>query len=69
MTANNPLKNRLIEKVQTLSIEQIKQVEQFIDYLNQEDTDKELTLISTKISESVFNKIWDNSEDADYDNI
>ena len=69
MTANNILENRLMEKVKKLSVEQIQQVEQFIDYLSQENTDRQLTLISTKLSESVFNKIWDNCEDADYDNL
>ncbi len=69
MTANNTLENRLIEKVKQLSVEQIQQVEQFIDSLTQEDTERQLTLISTKLSESVFYKIWDNPEDADYDNL
>ena len=67
MTANNTLKNRLMKKVKKLSVEKIQQVEQFIDSLSQENTDLQLTLISTKLSESVFNKICDNSEDADYD--
>lgn len=69
MTTNNILENRLIEKVKKLSVEQIQQVEQFIDSLSQENADRQLTLISTKLSESVFNKIWDNPEDADYDNL
>ncbi|NET61485.1 MAG: toxin-antitoxin system, antitoxin component, Xre family protein [Symploca sp. SIO2E6] len=69
MTANNTLENRLMEKVKKLSIEQIQQVEKFIDFLAQEDTEQQLTLISTKLYESVFNKIWDNPEDADYDNL
>ena len=69
MTVNNTLENRLMEKVKQLSVEQIQQVEKFIDSLTQEDTEQQLTLISTKISESVFNKIWDNPEDADYDNL
>lgn len=69
MTSNNTLENRLIEKVRKLSVEQIQQVEQFIDSLSQDSTEQQLTLISTKLSESVFGKIWDNPEDADYDNL
>ena len=69
MTANKILENRLIEKVKKLSLKQIQQVEKFIDSLSQENTDKQLTVVSTKLSESAFNKIWDNPEDADYDNL
>ena len=69
MTANSTLENRLIEKVKQLSVEQIQQVEQFIDSLAQEETERQLTLTTTKLSESVFNKIWDNPEDADYDDL
>ncbi len=72
MTTNNSLEileNRLIEKVKKLSLEQIQQVEQFIDSLSQQTTEQQLTVAATKLSESVFNKIWDNPEDAEYDNL
>ena len=75
MTTNNSLEileNRLIEKVKKLSLEQIQQVEQFIDSLSQENTvqqEQQLTVAATKLSESVFNNIWDNPEDAEYDNL
>ena len=69
MIANKTLENRLMEKVKKLSVKQIQQVEKFIDSLSQENTDRQLTLSSTKLSESAFNKIWDNPEDADYDNL
>ncbi|GBF79978.1 toxin-antitoxin system, antitoxin component, Xre family protein [Aphanothece sacrum] len=69
MTINNSLETRLIEKVKKLSWEQIQQVEQFIDSLNAEKTEQQLILSSTKLSESVFNKVWDNPEDAVYDDL
>lgn len=69
MKTHNTLKNRLIEKVEKLSIEQIQQVEHFIDTISQENQDRPLTLVSMKLSESVFATIWDNLEDADYDNL
>ncbi|NET86343.1 MAG: toxin-antitoxin system, antitoxin component, Xre family protein [Moorea sp. SIO1F2] len=69
MTANSTLENRLIEKLKKLSLEQIQQVENLIDALSQENTERELTVLSTKLSESVFAKIWDNPEDAEYDNL
>jgi len=69
MTANSSLENRLIEKVKKLSVEQIQEVENFIDALSQGNRDRQLTVVSTKLSESVFAKIWDNPEDAEYDNL
>ncbi|NEO01394.1 MAG: toxin-antitoxin system, antitoxin component, Xre family protein [Moorea sp. SIO3I7] len=69
MTANSTLENRLIEKLKKLSLEQIQQVENLIDALSQENTERELTVLSTKLYESVFAKIWDNPEDAEYDNL
>lgn len=69
MAANHILEKRILEKVKKLSFEQIQQVEQFIDSLSQEETEQQLTLISAKLSEPVFSRIWDNLEDADYDHL
>jgi hypothetical protein len=69
MTINNIIETRLLEKVKKLSFEQTQQVENFIDSLNNRNSNQQLTLASTQISETVFAKIWDNPEDADYDNL
>ena len=69
MQANHNLKDRVVEKVKQLSTEQIAKVDQFIDSLREQNLDNQLTLVSTKIAESVFDKVWDNPEDADYDNL
>jgi hypothetical protein len=69
MAANHTLEKRILEKVKKLSVEQIQQVEQFIDSLSQEETEQQLTLISAKLSEPVFSQIWNNPEDADYDQL
>ncbi|CCQ51248.1 toxin-antitoxin system, antitoxin component, Xre family protein [Crocosphaera watsonii WH 8501] len=69
MTLNQTLESRLIEKVRQLSREQIEQVEQFIDGLNAEKSDQSLSLAATKLSESAFNKVWDNPEDDIYDEL
>ena len=66
MTLNQTLESRIIEKVRQLSREQIEQVEQFIDGLSAEKSDKSLSLAATKLSESAFNKVWDNPEDDIY---
>ena len=69
MTTNKTLQHRLMTKVKKLSVEQIQQVEQFIDSLIQENTEQQLIHTYTKLSEPAFAKIWDNNEDADYDNL
>ncbi len=63
------IEKRLITKVQQLSLQQLQQVEQFIDLLNSKKTDQSLTLAFTQLSESSFNQVWDNLEDAVYDDL
>jgi len=65
----SPMLTELDTMAKKLSFEQIQQVENFIDTLNQENTEGESTVLSTKLSESVFAEIWDNPEDAEYDNL
>ncbi|MEP0896164.1 MULTISPECIES: DUF2281 domain-containing protein [Leptolyngbya] len=61
---------RLLVKLQQLSPEKIAEVENFIDFLSQrEQENQQLTAISTQLSEPVFQKIWDNPDDAEYDNL
>ncbi|WP_226588630.1 hypothetical protein [Microseira wollei] len=45
------------------------EVEDFIDFLNQCNADLSLTLAATKLAEPAFEKIWDNIEDAVYDDL
>lgn len=61
---------RLLVKIQQLSPEKIAEVENFIDFLSQrEQENQQLTAIATQLSEPVFQKIWDNPDDAEYDNL
>lgn len=69
MNVNQTLEKRLLKKVKHLSFEQMQQVEEFIDSLNSENYEQVLILSSTKLSESSFNKVWDNPEDAVYDDL
>ncbi|GAB4530766.1 MAG: hypothetical protein Tsb0014_13720 [Pleurocapsa sp.] len=69
MEVKHNLENRVIEKVHQLSTEQILQVEKFIDSLQEDSLDSQLLFASAKMSEPVFEKVWDNSEDSDYDNL
>lgn len=57
----------LIDKLEALPPERIAEVEDFIDFLKQRDTDRQLTRAATKASEPAFAKVWDNPDDAVYD--
>ena len=67
----NLVEQRLIEKIRKLSSPKIVEIEDFIDFLYQREnqSDANLTLAATKLSEASFAQIWNNSEDAVYDNL
>lgn len=57
----------LFEKIRQLPMQRITEVEDFVDFLRARDNDQQITLASTKISESSFSAVWNNDEDAAYD--
>ena len=60
---------QVIHKLQGLTPERIMEVEDFIDFLRQRDTDRQLTRTAMAISAPAFEAVWDNSEDAEYDRL
>ena len=61
---------RILEKICKLPFDKIVELENFIDLLYQRSNSSQaLVTTSTKLSEASFAKIWDNSEDAAYDNL
>ena len=58
----------LLEKIKSLPPERIAEVEDFVDFLAQRD-DHRFTLAATKLSERAFQSVWDNEEDAAYDQL
>lgn len=69
MPSDRILEQRLLEKIRQLVPEQIFLVENFIDSLYQQREDINLTLAATKLSEPALQKIWDNPDDAEYDQL
>ena len=57
----------LLEKIKELSPDKIAEVVDFVDFLALRD-DRLLVQATVKISEPAFAKVWDNPEDAEYDN-
>lgn len=60
---------QVLEKLEQLSPDRLAEVEDFIDFLQQRDQDKRLHQDYARASEAAFAKIWDNDEDAIYDQL
>jgi hypothetical protein len=58
----------LLEKIKSLPPEKIAEVVDFVDFLAHKD-DRLLALAATKTSEPSFAAVWDNPDDAEYDNL
>lgn len=69
MAANNDYQKVLIEKISTLPPEKQAEVEDFVDFLRSRLEDRRLTQVAMKLSEESFRKVWDNPDDAVYDNL
>ena len=71
MITTTTVEQRLLDKIRKLSSEKVIEVEDFIDFLyqRQTDSDQNLTIAANKVSEASFLKVWDNLEDAEYDNL
>lgn len=66
--APNP-ETKLMEKIRSLPPDKIMVLEDFIDFLLTRSEDSLLVYNATKLSEAAFAKIWDNPEDAEYDEL
>ena len=68
--SNEKSEQRILEKIRKLPFDKIVELENFIDFLYQRSNSSQaLVTTSTKLSEASFAKIWDNPEDAAYDNL
>ncbi len=59
----------LIEKIRMLSPDKLVEVLDFVDFLSQKGQETGLIEASIRLAEDAFNKVWDNLEDAEYDNL
>jgi hypothetical protein len=66
---DNPQVATLIEKLRILPPEKLIEVEDFVDFLQQREEDRRLIRSVTKLSEAAFQKVWDNPDDAEYDQL
>jgi len=59
----------LIEKIRMLPPEKLVEVRDFVEFLSQRDQDARLLRAGNQLSEEAFKKVWDNPEDAEYDDL
>lgn len=59
----------LIHKLEALPAERLDEVEDFIDFLEQRNQDRRLTHSATQVAEGSFAQVWDNTDDAIYDQL
>jgi hypothetical protein len=57
----------LTERIQSLSAEQVVEVEDFVEFLRLRGQERGLTRAASAISAPAFEAVWDNPEDAGYD--
>ncbi len=59
----------LLRRIRSLSPERVAEVEDFVDFLRQRDDERRLTDAASRLSEGAFARVWDNPDDADYDQL
>jgi replicative DNA helicase len=69
MGPTNDAEQKLLEKIKRLPPEKAAEVEDFVDFLSQRESERELVRAATRVSENAFANFWDNEDDADYDRL
>ena len=69
MATNRDHLRELIDKLEALPPERIAEVEDFIDFLKDRDTDGQLRRAALHTAEPAFGKVWDNPDDSVYDQL
>ncbi|MBK1733324.1 hypothetical protein [Thiococcus pfennigii] len=64
-----PQLEQVREKLERLAPERLAEVEDFIDFLRERDQDRRLRRDYAQAAESAFAEVWDNDEDAVYDEL
>ncbi len=59
----------LVDKLEALPPERVAEVEDFIDFLNSRSPDRRLTRAASQVAEPSLAQVWDNPDDAIYDQL
>lgn len=60
---------QVVSKLKALPPERLMEVEDFIDFVSRRTRDRALTAVAMTVSEPALEKVWDNDEDAVYDEL
>ena len=66
---NSQNEQAILEKLRQLPPERVAEVEDFVDFLRARGAEQQLTRAAAKVAEPVFKKVWDNPDDAAYDQL
>ncbi len=69
MSITQSPETKLMEKIRSLPPDKMTVLEDFIDFLLTRSEARVIVYTATKLSEAAFAKIWDNPEDAEYDEL
>ena len=69
MSQLNQSEESLIEKIRRLPPDKAVEVEDFVDFLHRRDDHGRLVQAASTLSGDAFRRIWDNSDDAVYDQL
>ncbi len=64
-----PRSERLVSKLRELPSDRLAEVEDFVDFLRERVRDREMVRAVADISEPAFAAVWDNPDDAVYDDL
>lgn len=65
----NQIDATLLAKLHQLPPQRLAEVEDFIDFLRSREEERGLTRAATAAAAPAFAKVWDNAEDAAYDQL
>ncbi len=69
MQALSDKEKHILAKIRQCSPTQLAEIEDFIDFLSQRYRDRQIVAAATAASEPSFAQVWDNPEDAVYDDL
>ena len=67
--SRQPAIDRAVDKLQTRPVARLGETEDSADFLSQHDEDRQLSRAVMLVSQPVLSSIWDNPDDAQYEQI
>jgi hypothetical protein len=68
-TGMQPEHDDLADRIRRLPPERVEEVADFVDFLLGRETDFALTRAASSLADDAFGRVWDNPEDAAYDQL